>query len=139
MPDLWSRVHRFKFYNSNENPKGTNCPFGILVRLFITNLEREVKTTKKKNLSTRIARRGSRLVRVTGLEPAATSCGARKLFPAWSADNFQPLRHFELAYSHTVSARSQCLTFGQESTGSNSIIQMKIPKEQTVPLGFWSE
>ena len=41
-----------------------------MVRLFITNLKREIGTKKEKNLSTRIACRGSRLVEVTGLEPA---------------------------------------------------------------------
>ena len=43
----------------------------FLVRVFITNLKREAKTIKKKNLSTRIACRGSRLVHLTGLEPAS--------------------------------------------------------------------
>ncbi len=42
----------------------------FLVGVFITNLKREVETIKKKNLSTRIACRGSRLVPVAGLEPA---------------------------------------------------------------------
>ena len=44
-----------------------------MVRLFITNLKREIGTKKEKNLSTRIACRGSRLVEVTGLEPAASA------------------------------------------------------------------
>ena len=77
------------------------------------------------------------MVRVTGLEPAATTCGARKLLSAWSAGNFRPLRLFALAVSHTVSARAQSLTpRGQSAAIQISIIQNKKPKRANAHLGF---
>ena len=124
--------------------------------MLIINLEREVKTIKRKNLSTRksvsrLSTGQSDRVRVSGghlcaehrstdrggsrdLEPAATSCGARKLFSAWSVNNFRPRCHFELAVSHTVSARSQCLTptGGQSAAKLNPTIQIK---KAPVPYG----
>ena len=76
------------------------------------------------------------LVRVTGLDPAATSCGFQKLLSAWGAGNFWPLRLFKLASSRTASARSQSLTFVQEPAVSNFIIQMKNPEKAKTSSGF---
>lgn len=59
---------------------------------------------------------------------------SRKLLSTWCVGNFRPQRHFKLAVSHTVSARSQCLTPTGCQSAANLISAIQI-KKQSRPFG----
>ena len=92
-----------------------------MVRLFITNLKREIGTKKEKNLSTRIACRGSRLVEVTGLEPAA------------SASRTQ--RSTKLSHTSLFNSLCQSIVLRVSSFHESATLTLAVP-EKTAVLRF---